>query len=87
MFADRCALAQEICVAEEPPLYQVDGGHVSRCHFHEQAQELPRVEARSLALPPVDRSGEPLLRFDDLGKVFRQHGHDINALVGVSAAI
>ena len=87
VFADRCELAQEICVAEEPPLHELGGGHVSRCHFHEQAQELPRVEAADLALPPVDRAGEPLLRFDDLGKVFRQHGHEIHALVGVSAAI
>jgi peptide/nickel transport system ATP-binding protein len=87
VFADRCALAQEICVAEEPPLYDVGGTHVSRCHFHEQAQQLPRAEAASLALPPVDRTSEPVLRFDDLGKVFRQHGNDIHALVGVSAAI
>ncbi len=87
VFADRCALAQEICTAEEPPLHELGGTHVSRCHFHEQAQELPRAEAASLALPPVDRSTEPLLRFDDLGKVFRQHGNDIHALVGVSAAI
>ena len=87
VFADRCALAQEICVAEEPPLYEVGGTHVSRCHFHEQAQELPRASAAHLALPRVDRSTEPLLRFDDLGKVFRQHGNDIHALVGVSAAI
>jgi peptide/nickel transport system ATP-binding protein len=87
VFADRCALAQEICVAEEPPLYEVGDTHVSRCHFHEQAQELPRASAAHLALPPVDRSTDPLLRFDDLGKVFRQHGNDIHALVGVSAAI
>jgi peptide/nickel transport system ATP-binding protein len=87
VFADRCALAQEICVAEEPPLYDVGGTHVSRCHFHEQAQALPRAEAANLVLPAVDRSTEPLLRFDDLGKVFRQHGSDIHALAGVSAAI
>jgi peptide/nickel transport system ATP-binding protein len=87
VFADRCALAQEICTAEEPPLHALGGGHVSRCHFHEQAQALPRAEAAHLELPPVERSGEPLLRFDDLGKVFRQHGNDVNALVGVSAAI
>jgi peptide/nickel transport system ATP-binding protein len=87
VFADRCALAQEICRAEEPPLYEVAGTHVSRCHFHEQAQQLPREEAAHLALPPVERTVDPLLRFDDLGKVFRQHGNDIHALVGVSAAI
>jgi peptide/nickel transport system ATP-binding protein len=87
VFADRCGLAQEICVAEEPPLFELGDGHVSRCHFHEQAQELPRAEAVNLALPPVERTAAPVLQFDDLGKVFRQRGHDIHALVGVSAAI
>jgi peptide/nickel transport system ATP-binding protein len=87
VFADRCALAREICHVEEPPLHEVGKAHVSRCHFHEQAQELPREEAAHMALPPVERTSEPLLRFDDLGKVFRQHGHDIKAVVGVSAAI
>jgi peptide/nickel transport system ATP-binding protein len=87
VFAARCGLAQEVCFAEEPPLHELGGGHVSRCHFHEQAQSLPREMAADLALPAVDRTGQALLQFDDLGKVFHQHGHDINALVGVSAAI
>ena len=87
VFAPRCGLVQEICHTDEPPLYPLGGGHVSRCHFHEQAQALPRELAADLALPAVDRTGEALLRFDDLGKVFHQHGNDINALVGVSAAI
>jgi peptide/nickel transport system ATP-binding protein len=87
VFAVRCALAQDICHTEEPPLHALAGGHVSRCHFHEQAQTLPRERAVELALPAVDRRGKALLRFDDLGKVFHQHGNDINALVGVSAAI
>jgi peptide/nickel transport system ATP-binding protein len=87
VFAARCGLAQEVCFAEEPPLHELGGGHVSRCHFHEQAQSLPREMAADLALPAVDRAGQALLQFDDLGKVFHQHGHDINALVGVSAAI
>jgi peptide/nickel transport system ATP-binding protein len=87
VFADRCALAQPICHTEEPPLHEPVAGHVSRCHFHELAQSLPRAEAAHLALPAVERAAEPLLRFDDLGKVFRQHGHDIHALAGVSAAI
>ena len=28
--------------SEEPPLHDLGDGHASRCHFHEQAQELPR---------------------------------------------
>jgi peptide/nickel transport system ATP-binding protein len=87
VFTDRCGLAQDVCHTDEPPLHPLGGGHVSRCHFHEQAQMLPRELAADLALPRVDRAGEPLLSFDDIGKVFHQHGNDINALVGVSAAI
>src|SRR5439155_9638016 len=46
-----------------------------------------RVMAADLELRPPDRRAAALVRFDDLGKVFRQHGHDIHALAGVSAAI
>ena len=87
VFAPRCALVQEICVTEEPPLYEVGSEHRSRCHFHEQAQSLPREMAADLDLPPVDQAAAPLLRFDDLGKVFRQQGQEIHALTGVSAAV
>jgi len=87
VFTARCALAQEICHTVEPPLIELGGGHASRCHFHEHAQSLPRVTAADLALPAVDRSADPLLRFDDLGKVFKQQGHDVHALVGVSGAL
>src|SRR5437868_3768054 len=34
VFAPRCPLVQEICVTEEPPLYEVGSEHRSRCHFH-----------------------------------------------------
>jgi peptide/nickel transport system ATP-binding protein len=87
VFAGRCALARPICHDEEPVLHDLGNGHTSRCHFHEEAPSLPREEAAHRSLPAVDRTVEPLLRFDDLGKVFRQHGNDIHALTGVSAAI
>jgi peptide/nickel transport system ATP-binding protein len=87
VFADRCALVQEICTQEEPPLEQLGGLHSSRCYFHQQARELPRVMAANLELPTVDRTAAPLVRFEELGKVFRQHGQSIHALTGVSAAI
>jgi len=87
IFADRCALAEDVCTAEEPPLYKVGGGHASRCYFHERAHQLPREEAANLALPAIDRDAFPVVRFEELGKVFRQHGHLVHALAGVSAAI
>jgi peptide/nickel transport system ATP-binding protein len=87
VFAGRCTLAEEVCHTEEPEAHLLGGTHMSRCHFHERAQSLPREMAADLALPPIDRTAPPLLQFDDLGKVFRQSGHDVHALVGVSAAI
>ena len=87
VFASRCGLAEEICHREEPPMHDLGAGHVSRCHFHERAQSLPREEAATLHLPSIERAAAPLLRFDRLGKVFQQHGHSIHALVDVSAAV
>ena len=87
VFAGRCTLAEAVCHTDEPEAYRLGSSHMSRCHFHERAQSLPREMAADLALPPVDRTAEPLLRFDDLGKVFKQQGHDVHALVAVSAAI
>ena len=56
VFADRCALADERCTTEEPPLETVASGHASRCWYHEQAAMLPREEVADIELPAVDRS-------------------------------
>jgi peptide/nickel transport system ATP-binding protein len=87
VFADRCALADDRCRTEEPTLERIGATHSARCFYHEQAQDLPREVSADLALPAVSRDAKPLLQFDDLGKTFKQHGAEIQALVGVSAAI
>jgi peptide/nickel transport system ATP-binding protein len=87
VFADRCALADERCRAEEPPLISVEDGHESRCWYHERAPELPREEAADLELPRVERSGAPLVELQQLTKVFKQRGSNVHALTEVNAAI
>jgi peptide/nickel transport system ATP-binding protein len=87
VFADRCALADEHCVAEEPPLIELGGGHESRCWYHDRAPGLPREEAPDLELPRVDRAGAPLVEAKQLSKVFRQRGQEVHALTDVSASI
>ena len=87
VFADRCALADDRCRTEEPPLIAVDASHESRCWYHERAPELPRVEAADLELPSVHRDGAPLVELNELTKVFRQRGQEVHALTEVSAAI
>ena len=87
VFADRCAFADERCASEEPALAAVGAAHRARCWHHDRAPSLPRVSVESLELPVVDRDATPVVQFDDLGKVFQHHGHLIQALAGVSAAI
>jgi peptide/nickel transport system ATP-binding protein len=88
VFSDRCALAQDICHTVEPELFRLGDQHSSRCHFHEDAQDLPRVIPPDLGRPlPLDRSATPLVQVKDLDKVFHQHGQEIHAVTGVSASI
>ena len=87
VFADRCALADDRCRTEEPPLIRLGEHHQSRCWYHERAHDLPREEALDVELPPVDRTVAPLIRLDGLTKVFRQSGHDVHALTDVSVDI
>ena len=37
-FRDRCPYSWERCEAEHPPLYQIGGGHTSRCHLAEEPE-------------------------------------------------
>jgi oligopeptide/dipeptide ABC transporter ATP-binding protein len=37
-FRDRCPYAWERCEREHPPLYQLGGGHTSRCHLAEEPE-------------------------------------------------
>jgi peptide/nickel transport system ATP-binding protein len=87
VFADRCALADDRCRTDEPPLIAVGEGHESRCWYHHRAPSLPRQQAPDIDLPRVDRDADPLLRFDDLGKIFKQQGHEVHALVGASSTV
>jgi peptide/nickel transport system ATP-binding protein len=87
VYVHRCALAQEVCRTEKPPDHRMSPTHTSRCHFYEIAQELPRATAATPAPNVVDRLATPLLQVDDLTKTFRQEGHEIKALAGVSAML
>ncbi len=87
MFSDRCALARDICITDKPPLYEL-GGRQSRCHFHEEAQSLPRDSAERIEVPrSLDRAQTPVLRIKSLAKTFRQSGQDVHALADVTASL
>jgi peptide/nickel transport system ATP-binding protein len=80
VFVERCGLAQEICSQEEPPFHDLGNGRHSRCHFWEQAHELPRATPAAAMYKAVDQSAEPVLRAESVRKTFRQEGNDIRAV-------
>lgn len=84
VFVDRCALAQDICRLQQPPLFDLGDGHFSRCFFHEQAANLPRnTEGTGIAQRAgefVTNSQGPLLSLNHVTKTFKQDGHDIRVL-------
>ena len=45
-FRDRCPYAWERCEREHPPLYQIGGGHLSRCHL--AAEPARRLQPHTL---------------------------------------
>jgi peptide/nickel transport system ATP-binding protein len=86
VFADRCGLVQDICRTEEPILYEVSPTRVSRCHFHQDAPNLPRVvPAAGTGIKP-DLSVK-LVDIDGVSKTFHQDGHPVYAVVDVNLEI
>jgi peptide/nickel transport system ATP-binding protein len=87
VFADRCGLAREICREQEPELIPLGGGHASRCHFHDEAQALPRTTPDQAPGQRRAPNGVPILRAEHVGKTFRDEGRDVHALSDLSLSI
>ncbi|MCV3205052.1 ABC transporter ATP-binding protein [Mesorhizobium sp. YC-39] len=89
-FADRCALATERCRTEPPPLYDLAddrGRRLSRCHYHEQAQSLPRATPYNVALPSRQAASPAVLRVEGLNKTYGSHGHLLRAVKDISVSL
>ena len=85
IFANRCGLVRERCQTELPPLFDLGAGRTSRCFFHEEAGDLPRV----VPPKPVEHAARhagaaPLLTVQALCKTFRAGSHSIHALRDVT---
>jgi peptide/nickel transport system ATP-binding protein len=87
VFVDRCAMAQDICRAEEPPFHEIGGERYSRCHFWEHAHELPRAAPAAGLRSAVDADSEPVIRTEGMRKTFHQEGNDVRAVDDVSLAL
>jgi peptide/nickel transport system ATP-binding protein len=84
VFVDRCGLAQDICHKEEPPFHDIGSGRHSRCHFWEQAHELPRAAPAAGLRSPIEANVDPVIRTEGVNKTFHQEGHDIRAVDDIS---
>ncbi|MER9434657.1 ABC transporter ATP-binding protein [Mesorhizobium sp. M0618] len=85
-FADRCALADDRCRTELPQLYDLSderGRRLSRCHYHDKAQALPRATPSDVA-PAPKVAAAPVLRVAGLNKTYASHGHALRAVKDVS---
>jgi peptide/nickel transport system ATP-binding protein len=83
VFAPRCALAQDQCRAEPPPVFEVGTEHGSRCYRYELAPDLPRAVAAEVATPAAADT-EPVVVMSDLSKTF---SGGVRALAGVDLAV
>ncbi|HLN05617.1 MAG TPA: ABC transporter ATP-binding protein, partial [Acidimicrobiales bacterium] len=87
IFAERCALAEQRCLEEAPPMYEVSAGRISRCHFHERAPALPRATPEDARLADRDEAAEPVIRLRGVSKTYPVRGERVQALVGVNLDI
>ena len=83
IFAPRCQLADDRCLQEAPPMYDVSATHSSRCHYHEHAPELPRATPEDVILPAVSAVAGLVLRLRGVSKTFTARGERVHALTGV----
>jgi len=87
VFVDRCGLAQDICHKEEPPFHELGEGRFSRCHFWEQANELPRAAPAAGLRSTVDAASDPVIRTEGMRKTFHQEGNEVRAVDDVSLVL
>jgi peptide/nickel transport system ATP-binding protein len=88
VFADRCGLVEDRCRSGVVPLYELSSTRLSRCHFHERAQTLPRlVKAEPEPATNGEVPSEVLVSAEDVSKTFHMEGETIHGLVNVSLEV
>ena len=83
IFADRCAIVQERCKRETPPMYPVSGDRTSRCHYHQRAAELPRATPEDVRLPTPDEAAAPVISLRGVSKTFTGGKEPVHALTDI----
>jgi peptide/nickel transport system ATP-binding protein len=82
-FVERCGLATHRCAVETPPLYDLGDDRSSRCHYHEQAQSLPRTAASDV-MPRQRGAANSVLQVENVSKTYNVSGRRLQAVRDVS---
>jgi peptide/nickel transport system ATP-binding protein len=93
VFEPRCALADERCKVEAPPMYPVGTGQTgtgqadtvrtARCHYHDRAPALPRATPEDVQLPGPDLASAPVISLREVSKTFADGKERVHALAGI----
>jgi len=83
IYEPRCALSDERCVQEAPPMYPVTGDRLSRCHYHAKAPALPRATPEDVRLPAPESDSAPVISLRGVSKTFTGGREQVHALTGV----
>jgi len=85
-FAERCALAEDKCRRDDPPLTDL-GGRRSKCHFPDLVATMPD-EAGQIPLPLATAAPKPeLMRLVNLSKTYATMTGGLKVLHGLSITL
>jgi peptide/nickel transport system ATP-binding protein len=85
VFVDRCPLVTEICRTEVAPVVDVGPGRWTRCHHADRIGEILAADHNEGV--EAATSHRVVFEMRDVSKTFRQHRHDVPALVGVDIGL
>jgi peptide/nickel transport system ATP-binding protein len=84
VYVDRCALADDLCKTQVPPIVEATSGHWTRCHHVDRLAQMPEPSAKVASQPG---HGEVVVELNSVSKTFRVHGHDVPALIGIDLGL
>lgn len=73
-FADRCALARQLCRDEQPALESGKAGELVRCHFREQIEQLPPPNLPKRPDRVDQEKSDLILQLDDVAISYAKSG-------------
>jgi peptide/nickel transport system ATP-binding protein len=84
VYVDRCALADDVCRTQIPPVVEVGAGHSTRCHHVDRLAQIPEPSPHVMA---QEGRRDIVVELSGVSKTFRMLGHDVPVLVGIDLGV